>query len=178
MANGTKINGTRPRMPALQRWLVYGLAGGLWITGCAWLVLHLFFETPTEFGVEPHAWEPPLLLIHGLIAVPALYLLGWISARHALDGWRMGRRRPSGGAMLGVLGVLAASGFGLSFATGDLLRTAIAFAHEVVGVACVIVILVHTRVREAASAAARAADVAEADTDVVESRRRVVSGRS
>ena len=171
MANGTKINGTRPRMPALQRWLVYALAGGLWITGCVWLVLHLFFETPTEFGAGQHPWEPPLLLVHGLIAVPALYLLGWISARHALDGWRMGRRRPSGGAMLGVLGVLAVSGFGLFFATGDLVRTTIAFAHEVVGVACVIVIVVHTRVREVVNAP-------EADAAMVESQQKLASGRS
>jgi len=171
MANGTKINGTRPRMSALQRWLVYGLAGGLWITGCVWLVLHLFFETPTEFGAEQHAWEPPLLLVHGLIAVPALYLLGWVSARHALDGWRMARRRPSGGGMLGVLGVLAVSGFGLFFATGDLARTALAVVHEVIGVACVVVIVAHTRVREASKAT-------EADADVLESQRKLASGRS
>ena len=174
MANGTKVNGTRPRMPALQRWLVYGLAGALWITGCVWLVLHLYFQTPTEFGAEPHVWEPPLMLVHGLIAVPALYLLGWISARHALDGWRMGRRRPSGGAMLGVLGVLAVSGFGLFFATGDFVRSAIALVHEVIGVACVGVIVVHTRARDAANAA----QPANTDAEIVTSPRKVASGRS
>src|SRR4029453_10113942 len=100
---------------------------------------------PTEFGAEQHAWEPPLLLVHGMIAVPALYLLGWVSARHALDGWRMGRRRPSGGGMLGVLGVLAVSGFGLFFATGDLARAALALVHEVIGVACIVVIVAHAR---------------------------------
>ena len=35
--------------------------GGVWITGCMWLALHAFFESPDEFGVGRHPWEPSLL---------------------------------------------------------------------------------------------------------------------
>ena len=39
--------------PALRRAL-YAAFGLLWLTGCAWLVLHYFFRTAGEFGPTPH----------------------------------------------------------------------------------------------------------------------------
>lgn len=146
--NGTKVNG----MPKLLRHSTYVVGGGLWLSGCIWLVLHLFFQTPTQFGAEPHVWEPPLLLIHGVLGVPALYLLGWISARHALDGWRMARRRLTGGIISSVLVILALSGFGLFFVTGDAVRTTVALLHEILGVACLVPALAHWHTRPAVEA--------------------------
>lgn len=139
--SGTKVNG----IPAPLRWTLYAVATGLWASGCIWLALHLWFQTPTEFGAEPHAWEPPLLLVHGLLAVPALYLFGWISARHALDGWRMARRRPSGAAIFLVTAVLVASGFALFFLTGDGVRAIVIAVHEMLGVAAIAAALLHWR---------------------------------
>jgi hypothetical protein len=144
-ANGMKVNG----MPTALRYSVYAVGGGLWLSGCIWLVLHLFFQTKTQFGAEPHVWEPPLLLIHGVLGVPALYLLGWISSRHALDGWRMARRRLTGGIISSVLVVLASSGFALFFLTGDAVRTGVALLHEIVGVACLVPALAHWQRRSA-----------------------------
>jgi hypothetical protein len=134
-----RVNG----IPSALRGSLYVVATGLWLSGCSWLVLHLYFQTPTQFGAQPHAWEPPLLLVHGLLAAPALYLFGWISARHAVDGWRMARRRASGGVLFVALAVLALSGFGLYYATGDLTRATIAFVHELLGVACLVPALLH-----------------------------------
>lgn len=142
-ANGMKING----MPNALRWSLYGVGGALWVSGCAWLVLHYFFQTATQFGVEPHPWEPPLLLVHGILAVPGLYLLGWISSRHALDGWRMARRRPSGGTLSLVLLLLTLSGFALFYVTGDVVRATIALLHEILGVACLVPTLAHRHTR-------------------------------
>src|SRR5262249_26560260 len=143
--NGTKING----MPKALRWSLYGVGAALWLSGCVWLVLHLFFETPTQFGTEPHPLEPPLLLVHGVLAVPALYLRGWISRRHALDGWRMARGRLSGGLISVVLLILALSGFALFFITGDAVRAAVALLHEIVGVVCLVPALAHWQTRSA-----------------------------
>ena len=144
--NGTRVNGAKVnRMSAALRWTLYGVSIGLWTSGCLWLVLHLYFQTATEFGSEPHAWEPPLLLVHGVLAVPALYLFGWISARHVLEGWRMARRRPSGGTIFLVLAVLVASGFGLYFLTGEAARSVVAFVHEALGVPAIAAALLHWR---------------------------------
>jgi hypothetical protein len=78
-----------------------------------------------------------------VLAVPGLYLLGWISASHGLNGWRMARRRLSGGTIWIVLLLLAATGFALFFTTGDAVRTAIALLHEILGVACLVPALAH-----------------------------------
>ena len=141
-ANGAgKVNG----IPLALRWTLNAVSVGLWVSGCVWLVLHLWFQTPTEFGAGPHDWEPPLLLIHGLLAVPALYLFGWISARHALDGWRMARRRPSGALVFVTLAVLVLSGFALYFLSGDGVRAFAAVVHEAIGVAAIAAALLHWR---------------------------------
>jgi uncharacterized membrane protein len=148
--NGVKVNGVKINgMPKALRWSLYGVGAGLWLSGCVWLVLHLFFEAPTQFGIEPHPWESPLLLVHGVLAVPALYLLGWVTSRHVIDGWRMARRRLSGGLISGVLVFLALSGFALFFFTDDAVRAAVALLHEVIGVACLVPALAHWQTRSA-----------------------------
>jgi hypothetical protein len=53
---------------ALRR-SVLALCTLLWVSGIAWLALHLLFEPRTEFGPLPHPWEPLVMRVHGLLAV-------------------------------------------------------------------------------------------------------------
>src|SRR4030095_2966236 len=104
-------------MPDLLRYSVYFGFGAVWLTGCAWLVLNLFFETPDEFGVARHPFEPTVLWIHGVSSIAVAYLFGWLMARHASEAWRQQKRRVSGGLLIAVLLVLSLSGFALFFLT-------------------------------------------------------------
>jgi hypothetical protein len=120
-------------MPMRKRLTVYGVFGLLWLSGCAWLVLDQFFESKGQFGAMPNAWEPPILLLHGIIAILSMYLLGWITARHVLRWWPARLRRLSGGTLATVFVLLTVSGFALFFVSDDRWQHLAAVMHDVLG---------------------------------------------
>jgi hypothetical protein len=120
-------------MPMRKQLTVYGVFGLLWLSGCAWLVLDQFFESKGQFGVMPNAWQPPILLLHGVIAILSMYLLGWITARHVLRWWPARLRRLSGGALATLFVLLTSSGFALFFVSEDRWQHVAALVHDVLG---------------------------------------------
>jgi hypothetical protein len=133
-------------MPERLRYTIYLAFGGLWLSGCGWLLLHQFFASPTDFGEARHPWEPFLLLIHGVLSVVTAYLFGWIMARHAVEAWAMHKRRISGGLLATLLVVLSVSGFALFFLTDDSWQTRSAQVHEVIGLLVTLFAIEHWRV--------------------------------
>jgi hypothetical protein len=131
------------RMPAGERFWLNLAFVLLWSSGLAWIVLDLWFTRAGEFGVAPHPWQPPLLLIHGLVSVPVLYLVGWMSARHATLKWKMQLRRVSGLIFASFLLLLSVSGFALFFLTQESVQHAAAVTHEVAGGLFTVAILEH-----------------------------------
>jgi hypothetical protein len=128
------------RADRLALYLAFGL---LWATGIWWLVLDFWFAVPGEFGVSPHAWAAPLLLAHGVLAVPALWLTGWVAARHSTPQWKARLRRGSGGSFAAMLLLLSASGFALFFLASDEAQHVTALAHEAIGVVFALFVLEH-----------------------------------
>src|SRR5271155_2812168 len=110
MIHGKRRTRHPGRMSKRQRLAVFLIAGGLWLSGCVWLCLDQLFATRGQFGVTPHPWEPPILLVHGLTAILSMYLFGWIGARHVLRWWHVGLRRVSGGTLAAFLSILILSG--------------------------------------------------------------------
>jgi FtsH-binding integral membrane protein len=133
-------------MPARLRYSIYFAFGGLWLSGCGWLLLHQFFESPTEFGEARHPWEPAVLLIHGILSVATAYLFGWIMARHATEAWTLHKRRISGSLLTTLLVVLAISGFALFFLSDDAWQARSAQVHEVLGLLVTLFAVEHWRV--------------------------------
>jgi hypothetical protein len=131
------------RLSAAQRLSIYGIVGALWSTGCAWLILDQFFTRRGQFGATPHPWEPPLLLVHGVISILSMYLFGWITARHVLRWWPARMRRWSGGGLAAFIAALIVSGFALFFLTDDGLIHDAAVIHELLGVAVALFAIRH-----------------------------------
>jgi len=136
----------RRLMPLSLRLTIFFVFGGVWLTGCMWLALHLYFEAPDEFGVARHPWEPTLLWVHGVLSIALAYVFGWIMARHASEAWRQHKRRISGGLLTAVAAVLSISGFLLFFVTNDALQLQSARVHEVIGVLVTAFAIEHWRV--------------------------------
>ena len=119
------------------------LLAALWLTGMSWLGLHFFAARSDQFGVSRHPLEAPLLLVHGVVALVALFVLGWFAARHA--GAISGRRhsRFSGWLLSVLLLLLAAAGCVQFFLVNETWQAAAILAHEVCGTALLLPVLMH-----------------------------------
>ena len=123
--------------------MVYAVSGVLWVSGLSWLVLDQFFARQQQFGRTPHPLEPPLLLIHGVVAILAMYALGWISARHVVRWWTVDQRRLSGSVLTAALLLLTLSGFALFFLSDDESQRITRVVHEVLGVGITLLVVQH-----------------------------------
>lgn len=131
------------KLSRADRWLLYVTFGLLWVTGIGWLILDTWFAVPGEFGLTPHAWTAPMLLVHGVFAVPTIGLIGWIAARHSVPQWKARQRRNSGGLFAATLSVLSVSGFALFFLINEAGQRATARLHEWIGVLFTLFVLEH-----------------------------------
>lgn len=126
----------RVRAPRLsgwtRRWLI-GSAVIMWVSGAAWLVLHYFFQRADEFGPEPHALEPWMLRLHGLVLIPMLLALGSMAFDHIPAGWRDRSRRSVGLLLAAVMGFLVSGGYLLYYVGNDIVREWAAWSHWIVG---------------------------------------------
>jgi succinate dehydrogenase hydrophobic anchor subunit len=137
-----------PMSRGLRRTLL-SVSALLWLTGALWLLVHFWFPQRNEFGVLPNPWEVPLLRVHGLIAVGAVFLLGWVGAGHISARWSQTANRRSGLWLLACATVLIVSGYALYYTTGVPHESA-GVLHESLGLAAIAIALAHwLRVRRA-----------------------------
>ena len=130
-------------MAAWLRRSTYITLGALWLTGCAWLVLHYFFQGSSDFGSAPHPWQPTLMTIHGVLAAVSIFLFGWIAGAHIGEHWRRGLNRTSGLTLVTVFTMLAITGLGSYYLTGEPLRNTSTWIHEAVGALAIAPAIAH-----------------------------------
>lgn len=130
-------------MPNWLRRSLYASLGLLWLSGAAWIVLHLFFARETEFGVAPHPWQPRILVIHGVLAPIATFLFGWIACSHVGTSWGRGAHRVSGISLIALLAALMLTGLASYYLTRDGARAANGLVHEIAGVLAMVPALAH-----------------------------------
>jgi hypothetical protein len=80
--------------------------------------------------------------VHGLVAVAAVFLFGWLGASHILARWSAVANRRSGLWLLGCALVLLVSGYALYYTSGPWHEGA-AVVHEWLGVAAIVIALAH-----------------------------------
>ncbi len=82
-------------------------------------------------------------MIHGVLAVVATFLFGWIAGSHVGARWRRGAQRVSGVSLIAVLIVLALTGLGSYYLTWDRARAVNSLVHEIPGALAIIPVLLH-----------------------------------
>ncbi len=119
----------------------------LWCSGIAWIVLHYFFPTVSEFGSTPNPWEPTVIRVHGVLALLTIFLLGWIGSTHVSLRWHQWRTHLHGPIMVVIAIALAITGYALYYVVDDAPRHAVSVTHEVIGALAIIAALMHFRKR-------------------------------
>ena len=130
----------------MSDWLrrcLYSTFGLLWLSGLLWLALHFFFQRVSDFGAAPNPWQPPLMAVHGVLAVIGIFLFGWIAGSHIGDHWQRRIRRITGLALIGLVAVLAATGLGSYYLTSETWRAITSAVHEGIGAVAIVPALVH-----------------------------------
>jgi hypothetical protein len=139
-----------PHPNRLPRWLkplLLGSGAALLLTGLLWLALHYRAGWATPDTELPHAWEAPLMRLHGLAMLVFLLSLGALTPVHVPRGWRERRSLRSGVALLLLNAALIASGYTLYYFAGDGSRALIGLAHSAVGLLLLLVFALHWRGR-------------------------------
>ena len=130
-------------LPKWHEWLVYASTGLLVMTGMAWLLLDRFGKVEGEFGTEPNAALPWLLLGHGVCAYAFVVVVAMLIPVHVRLGWNAGRNRWSGLALISIGLFLTISGLALYYATGEVVRAGASLLHWIVGIALPVLVIFH-----------------------------------
>ena len=116
--------------PSWLRVAVHATFSLMWLVGTGVFVLKHFFESKDVFG--PHPWQPPLTEVHGILAVLATFLFGWMAADYCAQPQR---HRAVGAFLVLFLVWLVVTGFAQFFLVSDEWRGVDATLHEFVGLA-------------------------------------------
>ncbi len=145
----------RPSNPigTWQRRVLLASAWSLLLSGVAWLPIHHLWGAGA--GELPSPLEPWLMRWHGLAVLTGLFALGLVSAGHVPRGWRARRQRASGLVLCILWGLLALSGYGLSYLVSERWRGALGWAHAGAGMLAFAVGALHARPIRWPSLAAR-----------------------
>jgi len=137
-----------PAVPP-NRWRtgVEWAVAGLTLSGAAWLVASHVLASETEFGRQLPSWAARVLAIHGGIAMLSLIAVGAWLPMHVVPRFRRGSGLVTGASQLGLLAVLAVSGFGLYYLADELTRPAWSVVHWIAGLLLALLLLVHRRTR-------------------------------
>ncbi len=131
------------RLPKGQRYTLYGVSAGVWLTGAVWLVYHYFMQTEGPFGFQKHPVEVVSLEIHGVFSFASLWIFGVLGWTHILRGWTSNWKRWSGGALVAVIAILIVTGLGLYYFVDRQWREWTSLAHWVLGLAALVFFFVH-----------------------------------
>ena len=132
----------------LKRWqvrLICWSGGLLWLSGLAWLLLDNFGQIQGEFGPEANPFEVWMLRLHGAAMVAALLGTGGLLVTHVWAGWRMRSQRVLGLSLTFATAILIVTGYLLYYIGDEYWRSWTSIVHWVVGLAIVLLFLLHYR---------------------------------
>ena len=148
MSSGSR-RGKIGQLQTHQKWGIYSVSIGLWLSGAVWLYFYYFVRVVDQFGFEnPHPQQGLIMMIHAVFALPSVWLFGYLWKFHIKPGWKARIRRVTGGAIWSVVLVLACTGYALYYIGNDEIRNWVSLTHWIIGLAGLVVFLLHLYLRK------------------------------
>jgi hypothetical protein len=125
----------RERIGLSQRhkaWVHAGF-GAAFLSGLSWIAAQLWLADGGPFGESPSPLARWSMQVHGAAAMLVLIVLGTLLPGHVQRAWRTGRSRSTGVLMLGLNGLLIASGYALYYAGAEAVRAIVSPLHWIAG---------------------------------------------
>ena len=119
--------------PRWAKRVLYGNVALSFVTGSLWFALHRWGQVEGEFGPEKHPLEPWLIKAHGASAFLVLIGFGYLLASHVHIGWRSGKNRRAGLAVVGTILGLIFTGYLLYYAGSEGFRESVSWVHLAIG---------------------------------------------
>jgi hypothetical protein len=138
------MTGRMPFAVRLEPWFrftLYAAFALLVLTGAVWFVADQLKDSS-----EGELWQrvsASMLMIHGGVAMVTLLFLGALFPLHIRLGWRSGRNRLTGPAMVAFNAVLIVTAFGLYYSGSDTVRPWMSTIHIVLGFAVPALFVLH-----------------------------------
>src|SRR5262249_46568357 len=83
------------------------------------------------------------MVVHGVLAVVAVFFFGWVGGAHIGIHWKRGAKRGSGITLIALIGVLALTGLASYYLTFESVREGSALVHEAAGAIALVPALIH-----------------------------------
>jgi hypothetical protein len=132
------------RLPSRTRMAIYGVGGGVWLTGCLWLIFHYYVKSNDEFGFENNSpYEIIWLASHAGLSFAAIWIFGFLWVNHIKIGWVRKVHRLSGGILFGFTFLLILTGYLLYYVGNSNVRSWISLVHWVLGLVALFAFLSH-----------------------------------
>ena len=134
------------RLKKNQKLAIYGVSLGLLLSGLVWLYFYYFVRVTDQFGFEnPHPWQGKLMIAHAVVALPSIWIFGFLWHIHVKPGWRARVKRGSGGTYWSLVLWMILSGYSLYYIGSDTVRQWLSMGHWIAGIPATGLFLWHIR---------------------------------
>ena len=132
------------KLPSAYRGWLYGTSSALFVSGVVWAILHRVSLAHQDMTRNwSAALEPWMLKLHGAAAMIFLVVIGALLPIHILKRMATRKNLVSGLVLLGLIGLLTITGYGLYYIGNDTARSFTSLLHLWVGVLAPGILLWH-----------------------------------
>ena len=96
-------------------------------------ILKTWFVQEGKYGLVKHAWQYPVLQIHGAMAFLMMVGFGFVLGAHIPKSWKTKQKRKTGILLIAMPSFLMVTGYLLYYVAEDVFREWVEYAHLAIG---------------------------------------------